>query len=228
MRNDYLKEKLEKNPFIVLGEEVYKVLYNDIIQLNILPGTRLSESKIAKEFGTSRTPVKNAIDRLKEDGLVITEQGKAHVITLNKKEGRQLYEARLALEGYAVFLAATRINESQLEQLHQLVIEYNHSANTEDFLNHAYYDHEFHKIIMKAADSPYIMNLYETIESRILHYRNSLLINVPPDRFRTILSRAGKCHTAIYNAIRLGFAEIAKNEMERDINGMMDVFVEWN
>ncbi|MCT1903736.1 GntR family transcriptional regulator [Oceanobacillus sojae] len=228
MPNNYLKEKLEKNPFIVLGKEVYKVLYNDIIQLNILPGTRLSESKIAKEFGTSRTPVKNAIDRLKEDGLVVSEQGKPYVITLNKREGRQLYEARLALEGYAVFLAATRISDSQLERLHQLVIDYNNSANTEEFLNHAYYDHEFHKTIMEAADSPYIMHLYETIESRILHYRNSLLINIPSHRFRTILSRAGKCHTAIYNAIRLGFAEIAKNEMERDINGMMDVFVEWN
>lgn len=49
---------LEKNPFIALGEEGYKVLYNDIIQLNTLLGTRLGESKIAKEFGTSRTPVK--------------------------------------------------------------------------------------------------------------------------------------------------------------------------
>lgn len=91
-----------------------------------------------KSLGQVELPL--SINRLKEDGLVTTEQGKSHVITLNKKEGRQLYEVRLTLEGYAVFLAATRVSEAQLEKLQQLVIDYNHSTKTENFQKHAFYE----------------------------------------------------------------------------------------
>lgn len=62
-RKEALDKKLLQNPFLVLENAIFELLSEDIIQLRILPGTRLNEQLLAEEFGTSRTPVRNALNK---------------------------------------------------------------------------------------------------------------------------------------------------------------------
>jgi len=222
-------EQLKKaHPFLPLGELVYMFLYNEIIYLRILPNTKLGESKIADELKISRTPVNYALNRLIDEQLIEKKEGKTTVVsTMGKKESKMLYEARIAIEGYAAFLAVSRITGKQLAALEELVKQYLEIGKDINPETYADCDHQFHGIIIEAAGNTYISKMYASIESRLKHYRYCLLSQIGKDRLQPIIYQASKHHRAVYNALRLGFADIARMEMGRDIEGMTDVFYEW-
>ena len=125
LTREKLSEEMSRNPFLVLGDFIFDSLYRDIITLRIPPGSKLNESRIASELGVSRTPVKHAVTQLISMGLVRKKDEKLSVVSpMGKDESRSLYEARIAIEGYAAYLAASRISVEQLNMLEALVGEY--------------------------------------------------------------------------------------------------------
>lgn len=228
MNKDELQELVGQNPFLVLSETIYQGLYADIIHLRLPPGTRLNESKLAEELGVSRTPVKKALARLAADSLLLKKGGTISVVSpMAKAESRRLYEARIAVEGYAAFLAAGRIRPEALERLEELTAQYQEIGRSLKAETYAECDHQFHAVIIAAAGNAYIERMYESIESRLRHYRHCLLYAIGRERLQPILSQAARHHQVIFNALRLGFADQARLEIERDIGGMNDVFSEW-
>ena len=69
--------------------------------------------------------------------------------------------------------------------------------------------------------------MYQKIEGRIFHYRNCILHTISQENSTKILSSAVKQHLAIYHALKLGFSEMAKIEIENDIRSMVNVFMAW-
>lgn len=228
MNKKDLDQILADNPFASLSEVIYKALYESIIFLRIAPGSKLNESKIADELGISRTPVKKALGRLADDKLLMKKGGSISVVsTMAKEESRRLYEARIAVEGYAAFLAASRISQSQLAELERLAAQYAEIGLRLDPATYAECDHRFHAVIIAASGNDYISRMYQGLESRLLHYRHCLLHEIGPARLQPILAQAARHHQTVLNALKLGFADIAKAEIERDIGGMNNVFSEW-
>lgn len=228
MNKSELDKRIADNPFAALSDAIYNGLYEDIIFLRITPGMKLNESKIADELGVSRTPVKRALARLAHDKLLLKKGGSISVVSpMAKQESRQLYEARIAIEGYAAFLAASRISPEQLEELDGLARRYAEIGKNLDPATYAECDHRFHAVIIAASGNAYIVGIYGSIESRLLHYRHCLLHEIGLERLQPILHAASRHHLAVFNALKLGFADIARSEMERDIGGMNDVFSEW-
>jgi DNA-binding GntR family transcriptional regulator len=83
-------------------------------------GTRLRQEALAEEFGVSRTPIREALRKLQEAGLVEVRPNRgAHVRGLTPREIRDAYEVRAELEGLAAGLAAGRIHHEQLDALHE-------------------------------------------------------------------------------------------------------------
>ena len=81
------------------------------------PKQKLNESRIASSLAISRTPVRKALDQLLEEFLV-EKNGKLYTVSsMSKSESLMLCEARIAIEGHAVFLATSSINPSQLKRL---------------------------------------------------------------------------------------------------------------
>ncbi len=228
MNRDALREKLDRNPFLALGEAIYQTLYEGIIFLRLPPGTKLNESKLAEELGVSRTPVQKALSRLGRDNLLLKKGGNISVVSpMAKEESRRLYEARIAVESYAAFLAAARIQPEELDRMEKLVAQYQEIGLALDPDTYAECDHQFHAIIIAASRNAYIGRMYESLESRLLHYRHCLLHAIGRERLQPILARAARHHQVIFNALKMGFADIVRAEIERDIGGMTDVFSEW-
>jgi DNA-binding GntR family transcriptional regulator len=82
----------------VTNEQLYRTLRARIIHLELLPGSRLTEEALAREFGISRTPVRRVLDRLAHDGLVTINPGSgASVSTIDFQAMREVWALRLKI-----------------------------------------------------------------------------------------------------------------------------------
>ena len=96
---------------------VYATLREDILLGRQRPNQRLVEVDLCQQFGVSRTPVRQALLRLEQDGLVDSTRHGWVVHEHTENEVRQIYEVRTALEGYAARLAALAATEDELGEL---------------------------------------------------------------------------------------------------------------
>ena len=101
-----------------LEEQVYQTLEDDILGAKITIGTALTELSLTKQLGVSRTPVRAALHRLAEEGLVsITPNKGAVVVGVSHEDLISTYEIRTRLEGLASRLCAQRISKEELSEL---------------------------------------------------------------------------------------------------------------
>jgi DNA-binding GntR family transcriptional regulator len=103
-----------------LGEDVYWQLRQEIVRGELRPNQPLAEIDIAERLNVSRTPVRESMQRLAADGLVVSRRRRWLVYEHSKREIEEIYEVRLALEGYAARLASQRISDAQIEALERL------------------------------------------------------------------------------------------------------------
>ncbi len=106
------------------GSQVYAVLREHIVKAHFLPGTALSEKRLAEELGVSRTPVREALIRLAEDGLVnIVPQSGTYVAPLDVAAVYDSQLIREALECATVFAAARKAGPKEADDLKHILAE---------------------------------------------------------------------------------------------------------
>ncbi len=103
-----------------LPQNLFNLLRDDILQGKIAPGEKLTEQRICKEYDVSRTPVREAFQKLELDGLIqiIPNRG-AFVIGLSRQDIEDMYELRKAYESIAVRWAIERITGKEFEELEE-------------------------------------------------------------------------------------------------------------
>jgi GntR family transcriptional regulator, rspAB operon transcriptional repressor len=103
-------------------EQIYKVLRKSIIRLERRPGVALSEKAICGEFGVSRTPVREALQRLAEEDLVdVFPHSGTYVSRISFKEAEEGFVIRNALEIESVRRACTHITDPQIHDLQEII-----------------------------------------------------------------------------------------------------------
>lgn len=228
MLKDRLNKKITDNPFFNLTEAVYQLLYHSIIDLTLEPGSSLSETALAKQLSVSRTPIRNALMRLQKDGLVIQNKGHSfYVASIRKDDCRQLMEARLTIEGQAAYWSAERASERDLECMEKSLDGYVAACRAWQIPAIVENDHAFHQEIIDASYNQVIVDIYRQIAPRVLHYRHFLFNQTTKEILVPIMATSAKQHQAIFNAIRLGFGTVAKECIERDISGMLNIVSNW-
>ncbi len=218
---------MKKHPFTSLNDAVYLLMKDNIIRLLIAPNTILNESSLAAELGVSRTPVRNAIKRLTDENLILADESMPYVAPLEKNEISKLIEVRVAIETYAAYIAAARISASELDKLDQLRKKYHESYERWDLNGLVYYDVEYHEVIIKASHNNILYDTFQTVAPRLLHYRHFNNYNTVGEKLRAVYNTSDRQHTSIYNAIRLGFCDIAREEMLRNVNQMQEIISAW-
>lgn len=102
-----------------LGADVYRVLWDRILDRQLHPGEKLSDLRLSEELGVSRTPVREALLRLEKDGVVIAEPNRGFfVASYDRRDIEEIYELRAALEAFALRHAAITVSPADIR--HQL------------------------------------------------------------------------------------------------------------
>jgi DNA-binding GntR family transcriptional regulator len=128
-----------------------------ILDGDLAPGQRLRAEALAERFGTSRTPVREALLMLEREGLVQLEPHRGAVVRpFDPADVLDLYEVRALIEPHAAARAATRIDAAALDRLTELcaLAEARDGADSSVVAAQILLNEEFHRVIAEAAASP--------------------------------------------------------------------------
>ncbi|KKB12624.1 GntR family transcriptional regulator [Devosia geojensis] len=154
-----------------LGEEVYNVIYAQLMSRQIPPGGRISVDRLVRELGVSQTPIREALSRLEAQGLVV----KTHLIgysaadQMDSARLEQLYELRLLLEPFAAARAAMAMSEETHAALVRLAADMQACEDEpagEAYGRFAQLDSDFHDLIAEASGNELIQ---ETLAGLHIH-----------------------------------------------------------
>jgi DNA-binding GntR family transcriptional regulator len=195
-----------------LSDRVYQALKRHILSQALKAGTKLSVPQLARQLGVSRTPVKEALERLSKDGLVTTLPNRgAFVAILREQDVNEIYQMREILEGLAARLAAVTIDEALLDRLRDLMGRHEAAVARGDLDAHVTIDLEFHRTIRERAGNRRLMDALDTLQDQIrIVFRTSATI---PGR----MQKAVEEHRAILRALERRDPDAAETAARRHI-----------
>lgn len=156
-----------------LGTIVTDRLRDHVIHGRFPPGTVLGEVNLAARFGVSRGPIREALQRLVQEGLLRREPKRGiSVPKLAPADLRDVYFAREAIESAAVGLAIARGGPSLVTALRSLVARMQAAADKADWAAVAEIDMAFHRRIVEASGSPRLGRLYASVLDEALAFLN--------------------------------------------------------
>ncbi|OPY68944.1 MAG: putative HTH-type transcriptional regulator YdfH [Syntrophorhabdaceae bacterium PtaU1.Bin034] len=168
----------------LLREQVYNGIKDSIISGEFEPGRRLIEEKLAEDMKTSRTPVREAIQKLEKEGLIYRlPRGGFAVKGVSEEEVEEVFNLRSLLEGYAANLASTRIQEHEIKALEDIVNMQEallQNMNADEFIR---LDGEFHDTLYKAARNNRLYALLGDLRDYMYRYRVIILRFGRKDRY---------------------------------------------
>lgn len=157
-----------------LSDRVYHHIKRLIMTGALKGGQRIPEQAIAQKFGVSRTPIREALRRLEEHGLVVIEPRRStRVATLTLEDKRHIGEVRLQLGILSVRLLCQRVTPKDCAVLKEIEAQCRRSAEEGDFASCFEADSLLHLEIAERCGNPYLADL-----TRILDYKVQLLRNI--------------------------------------------------
>jgi DNA-binding GntR family transcriptional regulator len=192
-------ERLAHEP---IGARIRNVLLRRIIEGEYAPGARLVELQLAKEFGSSQAPVRDALRELETAGLVtIRPRRGSFVNDFHARVQHEIYEVRGALEEAAMRLAMpklradTRALAAHLEGMRE-------AARSGDFDAMVVHSVGFHRTILRAARNELLLKMWESLHVEIHSRKTVLQPNI--DMFAVAES-----HAPIFAAVEAGDVDAA-------------------
>ncbi len=198
-----------------LSENVFRRIQAAIVKGEIAPGSKISEPELARTYGISRGPLREAIHRLEGQRLVVrVPHVGARVVSLSHAEMIELYEIRESLEGMACRLAAERMTSEEIDELRRVLDTHERDAAFQAGVG--YYqqegDFDFHyRIIQGSGNRTLSQMLCGELYQLVRMYR--IQFSTTPDRPRQAFAE----HHRILDAIAERDGELAELLMRRHI-----------
>ncbi len=212
-----------------LREQVYKNLKGNILNGELSPNTRLIEEKLADEMGTSRTPVREAIQKLEKEGLIKKlPRGGFIVSEITDEDIDEVFGIRGILEGYAGYLATLKAGVEDIEALEEIVRKEEECMKDHNMDEIVRLNTEFHDRLYRTAKSERLYNIINDLRDFIYRFRKIIFrftgmaeisIQDHKDMIRLMKSKkASRVESLIRRHITRGKNLIKKN-LKKTISG---------
>src|SRR5690349_20510062 len=191
-----------------LGDQVYSVLWDRIASRRLRPGDKISDLRLSEELGVSRTPVREALHRLAQEGIVRAESRRGFFVTsFSSQDVDEVYDIRAALETLAIRLALAHLTEDDLDESQRAIDESHRQivGEVEGAEEHwLVVDRAFHRLIARRARSRRLDSLLTGLQTQIGVFQ-VYGIHLSPLRLLSI-----EHHQAILNALKARDAAAAE------------------
>lgn len=163
---------LKMNAYLPLRDVVFNTLREGILKGELKPGERLMELQLAAKLGVSRTPIREAIRMLEQEGLAVTIPRKgAEVAKMTEKDMEDVLQIRDALDELAATIACEQITPEELDELRCTMHEFEESTKIGEVKRIAEADVRFHDIIYKATRNPKLESMLSNLREQMYRYR---------------------------------------------------------
>jgi DNA-binding GntR family transcriptional regulator len=202
-----------------LGAEVETALKEEITSGRLQPGDFISIADLSRQFGTSVTPVRDAIHRLSAIGFVnVSPRKEIRVASLDAKKLKHVFEIRMALEGMAVRTATANIPAPELERAWRVLCEaeasYSATGNTEGLLSQ---DSLVHDLIIQYCENEMLDSLMQGLRD-LSRWAQRTVIRSRPEAVTEALPE----HKAILEALRSRSAVEAEKALVSHLNNTLE------
>jgi DNA-binding FadR family transcriptional regulator len=211
-----------------LSERIYDLIFGLIVSGEFPENAKLpTEIELAGRFAVSRTVVREALARLRDDGVVMSRQGAGTFVQKRPDKAilgfrpmasisdiLRCFEFRVGLEGEAAFVAATRKDVARTEDIAR-ALEALETIVKQGRVG-AIADYDFHLAVANATCNPFYVSVMESLRPNIdfgMNLARNLSLRKPVSRVRQVQEE----HRWVYDAIRKGDAEEARQAMRRHI-----------
>jgi DNA-binding GntR family transcriptional regulator len=195
-----------------LTSVVYETIRRAVIDRRIPPGVRITESGLAAQLGVSKTPVREALLRLRQVGVVEVDGRRLlRVVRPCEASITCAYEAREALEVFTARKAAERAGGDETGAIALAAERSLEAAGERDLDAFRVWDGEFHRAIARVADNPRLARMIEDVTTLILTLRER---DLPTDGASL---ECGRAHVAIARAVAAGDCAGAEEAMRRHL-----------
>ena len=217
MKKEQIYSCLKANPFEQLSDIVFHIIDQDIASSNFKPGEKLNISKISEELNVSRTPVREALIKLVQIGLVENNHDKQgfYVAELKTNDIINIYFIRSMIESKSAFLCASQASCPNIDKLRNLAQSIKDFSN--DLEKLASVDLEFHEVLVNSCGNQYLVELFNKFENK---FKRFIILNLTSvlKHDKNSLNKFTAEHNAIINSIASNMPEIAEKEMINHIN----------
>ena len=164
--------KLNTDAYLPLRDVVFHTLREAILKGELKPGERLMELQLASKLGVSRTPIREAIRMLEQEGLAVTMPRRgAEVARMTEEDMEDVLQIREVLDELAVKLACDNITKEEIRELENKALQFENSIKQGDLKKIAEADVEFHDVIYKAAGNKKLNTMLDNLREQIYRYR---------------------------------------------------------
>lgn len=195
-----------------LSDQIYRLIRRAIVTGRLGPGEIVNEIEIAKKLGTSRTPVREAVKKVEDEGLIdVRAQAGTFVSPIDLEQAKEAYIIRTALERESVRRAVDVITDDQVEHLYDLIHMHSSLVKRSRFEEAIGHDDAFHRSI--AEVNGYQM-MWKVIDHTKAQMDRCRLLALPfPGAGETTIAQ----HTAIADALQARDAEAAVKAMSEHL-----------
>jgi DNA-binding GntR family transcriptional regulator len=198
--------------------QIHEILRSRILAVELVPGTVLSRASLQLEFGVSQTPVRDALMRLQEEGIIeVYPQYATVVARIDIDHARQAQFLRLSIELEAVRRLTLDSPETTAGELSIILDRQKTIVSPETFDTFDSMDREFHRTLYERAG---IMQLWASVRRQSVHLDRLRRLNLPmPGKMQTVLED----HGAIVDGIRSGEPDQATAALRKHLSGTLSI-----
>ena len=205
-----------------MREEVYKTLLSWIMKGKLRPGEKLLDKELAENMGVSRTPVREALRRLEDKGLVESSANRwTRVSEISIKEPEMIYPIIWTLESLAVSRAMAHLTEGDLMRMKQTNLALEKALGEADPVKASRADIQFHDVFIERAGNPHIVTILKDLKIKcrrveVTYFEGSACSKYSVDE-----------HNCILDALESGEAALARSTIQANwqnsLNRLKDV-----
>jgi GntR family transcriptional regulator, rspAB operon transcriptional repressor len=199
-----------------IPKQVYELLREKILSVELKPGASINERRLTEWLGVSRTPIREAIRRLADNGLIsIVPHVGTSVSLISAKRIRELYLIRSSLECAVIRTSAARFDEQAAKTLQDLIDQQSATLAGPDFVRHVAVDDEFHRSIAGLSGMTLAWEILQKVMSEVTRLRH-LSIRIPGGLTQPIHE-----HAAIVEALKSNDPDASQRAMKAHLDNSL-------
>lgn len=201
-----------------VAPQILEILRSRILSMSLPPTTVLSRISLQSEFNVSQTPVRDALIRLEEEGLVeVYPQYATVVARIDIDHATQAHFLRLSIELEAIRRLTNDSPQETAAALEEVLLRQERVMSPETYDLFDSLDKDFHRTLFERAG---ILGLWSTVRRQSVHLDRLRRLNLPmPGKMQNVLSD----HRSIIEAVRSGDPEKATAAMRKHLSGTLSI-----